>query len=178
MNQELFNFYIMGQKDIRGRSLCEMLGWNDAQLENVHDYIQWMFPTLTQSKCQGQSPVLDLETIKKLKWKRNEFFRVSFKKALKRMLTFWGIPFEDDGMDIIVKDIPWRPYQWAEYGDHNQLRMSRVIESCRLLGFESTAKSLFHELTRFAISGYLGHRLTAKNVAYWYQSYSGEQLFN
>jgi hypothetical protein len=44
-SEELLAFYRGLAPDNRGRYLREILLWDDVDLEYVHDYIQWLFPT-------------------------------------------------------------------------------------------------------------------------------------
>jgi hypothetical protein len=39
----LLRFYT-GGRDSEGRTLDEILSWDDQELEFCHDYIQWLFP--------------------------------------------------------------------------------------------------------------------------------------
>ncbi|MGH9411741.1 MAG: opioid growth factor receptor-related protein, partial [Vicinamibacterales bacterium] len=34
-----------GGSDDEGRTLQQILAWDDDRLERAHDYIQWLFPT-------------------------------------------------------------------------------------------------------------------------------------
>ena len=40
----LITFYRGSGTDHAGRRIDEILSWDDAALESVHDYIQWLFP--------------------------------------------------------------------------------------------------------------------------------------
>ena len=46
-------------RDHAGRSLDEIAAWNPRQLEQTHDYIQWVFPTMMPSRFNPHAPVLD-----------------------------------------------------------------------------------------------------------------------
>ena len=52
MTDPVVSFYA-GGRDSQGRTLAEILAWGDDELEAVHDYIQWMFPT---SRPSGVNP--------------------------------------------------------------------------------------------------------------------------
>ena len=54
----LLRFYGLESGDARGRSLTEIWGWDDERLEQVHDYIQWLFPLREPSAFNPGAPVL------------------------------------------------------------------------------------------------------------------------
>ena len=45
-------------KQCTGRTLDEILNWNDQAMEAVHDYVQWIFPTDEASMFNSQAPLL------------------------------------------------------------------------------------------------------------------------
>ena len=55
--------FFAGGADDDGRTFDEILGWDDARLEMVHDYIQWIFPLPERSGANPWAPVLDAATI-------------------------------------------------------------------------------------------------------------------
>ena len=54
-------------RDGRGRLASDVLGFSDDRLEEVHDYIQWLFPLQTRSAAQPQSPVLSTAEIEAIR---------------------------------------------------------------------------------------------------------------
>ena len=48
-HSQLVNFYLGDAPDNQGRMIDEILSWKDEQLEDVHDYIQWLFPLKERS---------------------------------------------------------------------------------------------------------------------------------
>ena len=40
----LIPFYLETSPDSEGRTLGQIWGWTDAQWEESHDFIQWVFP--------------------------------------------------------------------------------------------------------------------------------------
>ena len=43
-----------------GRNIANIYNYSDDDLEKQHDYIQWLFPTITLSSCNFDSPNLTL----------------------------------------------------------------------------------------------------------------------
>ncbi|HLB99097.1 MAG TPA: opioid growth factor receptor-related protein, partial [Acetobacteraceae bacterium] len=56
-------FYRDGARDDEGRTLAEILAWDDDRLEEIHDFIQWLFPLPERSGANPSAPTLDAETI-------------------------------------------------------------------------------------------------------------------
>ena len=50
---DLVKFYRGSGTDHAGRTLDEILTWDDAALESVHDYIQWLFPNPDASRANA-----------------------------------------------------------------------------------------------------------------------------
>jgi hypothetical protein len=168
MNQALVNFYCKGGRDAAGRTFNDIMGFSDKQLEEVHDYVQWLFPTVSVSSCNADAPILDEATINYLK--KSPQFNLRFHAALQKMFRFWGFvhttSFGVDGIDIH----PQTSFQpWMTTGNHNFLRFSRLLESSRLLGWPNTSKSFFESLLDMAAK--MNYRtVNNKNVFYWYVS--------
>ncbi len=148
MNRKLVEFYTRGGKDIQGRRLWEIMVWSNSYLEMVHDYIQWVFPTKTKSQFNPEAPVLDDETIAVLI--ASPVFHANFEKSIKRMNSFWFRGNVD----------------WMQPGDHNLLRMSRFMESCRLLGHRDSAIDLFERMEYISTQKH-GKFISEENLKYW-----------
>jgi hypothetical protein len=171
MNQFLLDFYCNDGVDTQGRTIANIHKFNGDALEMVHDYIQWLFPTLTPSNFNAGGPLLDVETIIVLQGNAN--FKKNFKKSLERIFDFWGLHTRTENDKYIVMPISYlRP--WMEEGDHNLLRMSRVMESCRLLGYQETASSLLTALMGLSQTG-AGKFITTKNLCHWYAATFGQK---
>jgi hypothetical protein len=116
MNQ-IIEFYSHNGTDNHGRTLTHMWSFNDHQFETVHDYIQWMFPTIQPSQYNPDAPLVDDETIKA--------FRAN--SELQSYLTTSSFLFEK------FLDLSNPKAHWLTYKNHNILRISRVIDSLMTL---------------------------------------------
>jgi len=54
----LVNFYRGESRDAEGRFLEELLAWNDDELEEVHNFVQWLFPLPEPSQFNPDAPLL------------------------------------------------------------------------------------------------------------------------
>lgn len=89
-------------------SFSELLRKDDVWLEKSHDYIQWLFPTDTQSQYNINSPVVNKEIIKLIN-------KTNIKNALKRFIVF-------------LKNTK----QWRNPNNHNDKRITRILRTLKL----------------------------------------------
>ena len=66
-NPRLIGFLSGTAQDGAGRLLPDLLAWPDQRLEQVHDFIQWMFPLPEPSPVNPDAPVLDAGTIAEIR---------------------------------------------------------------------------------------------------------------
>jgi Opioid growth factor receptor (OGFr) conserved region len=123
MNKPIVDFYSGKATDTSGRTLREIHAWSYHDLENVHDYIQWLFPLPEPSQYNQFAPVLDAEQI--TKFHKDAELRAELLASLDKMLEFYG--FERNNMSII-RSITWeeRSRNWLKSGNHNHLYGSHV----------------------------------------------------
>lgn len=136
-------------RDSKGRTLLEILSWNDRKLESCHDYIQTLFPLPEPSPYNYAAPVIDREVFDAFR-SRPEL-RAQFRKSLDRMLQFFGFelynsPECDDEQIIIADPKTFHNQKWITRFDHNHLRITRILRSLRVLGLEKEADAFFKML--------------------------------
>src|SRR3954447_97552 len=142
-NADRLTRFFAGGADDDGRSFDEILGWDDARLEMVHDYIQWIFPLPERSGAHPWAPVLDAESIAAIR--DNAEMQGRLRSAFLRMLAFYG--FALDG-DAVVEGLRFATASrnWLHAGNHNHLRLTRMLRSLRVLGLERKAAALWGAL--------------------------------
>lgn len=175
----LLDFHLGTGTDHMGRSLREILGQDKKWLEETHDYIQWLFPLYVSSQFNPHAPILTDEV--------REAFIVSahplhakvqanFKTAIDRMLLFYGFMESLPSNPPEVREMAFRavgqfddsgayPFQyhpWLGQGNHNQLRITRMLRSMTLLGRNELAVSFRDELVLIG-KGYL----SPKTIKFW-----------
>jgi hypothetical protein len=141
--QIIIAFYDGTEPDHRGRYLHEIQQWTDGQLEAVHDYIQWVFPLPERSGFNVAAPVLTRESIREFSARPDlqEKLRVSFL----RMMNFYGFEARS-GQQITVTRAPSfaaKATVWLSPGNHNHLRITRILRCLTVLGLEAEAKAFF-----------------------------------
>lgn len=138
-------------QDGRGRTINDVLAFSDDELESVHDYIQWLFPLPTRSAAQPGAPVLLGSAIASIQADPEAL--ANFGRAASRMLTFYN---ETEG--------------WLARNDHNHLRITRILQSLRILLGEDAAHAFYNAvMTRHGASG---SPVDPRNVAYWSRAVS------
>ncbi|MFN3593440.1 MAG: opioid growth factor receptor-related protein [Thiobacillaceae bacterium] len=82
----LIAFYRGSGRDAAGRSLAQILAWDDERLERVHDYIQWLFPLDAPSAFNPLAPVLSPADI--AAFRVDPQLRERLRASLRLMLRF------------------------------------------------------------------------------------------
>ncbi len=136
--------------DGEGRLLEEILSWPDDRLEQVHDFIQWLFPLEERSPVNPGAPVLDAVTIAEIRGKPE--LQASVRRSYERMRRFYS-----------------HSRHWITPGNHNHLRITRILKCLRLVGLEEEAREFFAWLS----STYDEERrkprpgITARSFEFW-----------
>ncbi|WP_232628095.1 opioid growth factor receptor-related protein [Methylobacterium sp. Leaf118] len=142
--------FLAGQgRDGSGRRLADVLAFDDARIEGVHDFIQWCFPLAEASRAVPGAPVLTEAEAAAIR--ADAAARRGLGEVLARMARFYA-----------DTDFWLRPY------DHNHLRITRILTAVRdLLGGETAAA--FHaqvtERNRAA-----GAPINGDSLAFWDES--------
>jgi hypothetical protein len=136
----LVEFYRGHGRDHRGRLLSHILGFDLDELESHHDYIQWLFPLPEPSGANASAPLLSKEDM--TAFDTDDSLRRALVQSLELMLQFYGLKISARGSDVSVArgaDFDERSRLWLTTGNHNFLRISRMLRSLWLLGLESHA---------------------------------------
>ena len=151
---QLTDFFIDEGIDPQGRTLDDILSYSDNKLEATHNCIQWMFPLHEKSFHSTTAQVLDGENIKKLQ--KSSIAKNNMLKTLDRICKFFGILDHEN-----TRKHP----MWCRTGNHNLLRITRIIRSLRLFGLEKEAKQ-FHNSITYVAEGE-GNRVSSETYDYW-----------
>jgi hypothetical protein len=139
----LLRFYGAGGIDHAGRTLEEILAWDDWHLEEVHDYIQWLFPLQEPSRANPSAPLLSAEDIASF---RNSPRRLeALRRSFDRILGFYGLEAIGSGSDTLIRTSsvwPGRSANWLRPSNHNHLRLTRIVKSLTMLGLSGEARAL------------------------------------
>jgi len=137
----IIGFYSGTQPDHRGRYLHEVQEWPDDQLESVHDYIQWLFPLPEPSGFNIAAPVLTRESAQEFRTRPE--LQQQLRSSFLRMMTFYGLEVRS-GEHITLTRAPnfaAKATGWLSPGNHNHLRITRILWCLTVLGLEAEAKA-------------------------------------
>ena len=122
------DFLTLKGKDFKGRTLQDIWSFSDSEIERVHDFIQVVFPLNKSSQAVFHGYYLDNQDL------------ISQIKSNKEVTT------------NILKSSSWffafleRNMHWNTKLDHNQLRITRVIECLRLLVSDEEADNFYNNV--------------------------------
>jgi hypothetical protein len=132
--------------DGAGRSLADVLAFDDARIEGVHDFIQWCFPLPEASRAVPGAPVMTAAEAEAIR--ADPQAREGLTAALARMRRFYA------GTDF-----------WLGPYDHNHLRISRILSAVRaLLGAEAALD--FHAFAT-ARNAEAGSPVNSESLRFW-----------
>ncbi|MGV3577503.1 opioid growth factor receptor-related protein [Brevundimonas sp.] len=100
--------------DGAGRTVFEVVAMSDQDVEQNHDFIQWLFPLAELSGANRRAPVLSPADVKEIH--ASGLAQIALAAATDRMAHFYI-----------------RHGHWLVDHDHNHLRITRIIKSLRLL---------------------------------------------
>ena len=138
----LVAFYRGDGRDHRGRLLSHIYGFNFSELEFHHDYIQWLFPLPEPSGANASAPLLTNADI--ASFAGDAFLGEALLRSFQVMLAFYGLTLATRGLEWEVRratNFRERSSQWLTTGNHNFLRISRILRSLTLLGHEKYAQA-------------------------------------
>lgn len=134
----------------KGFTLDYVLGWDDGVLESEHSYIQWLFPLTEPSRAVRSSPLLEPQEI--ARFRDDPVLRQKVRRAFARMLGFYGFETispgsaEDSPVVVPSPGLSFRLDEWLTPGNHNFLRITRILKSLVILGFSPEARAFLAAL--------------------------------
>ena len=141
----LISFYRRQSPDDRGRTLDQVRGFSVPELERVHDYIQWLFPLPERSGANPTAPTLSAEDIEA--FTTEPALQAELLASYAVMLGFYGFRLAHGTSRIERRpDASERISDWLRPGNHNFLRLTRIMRSLTVLGLDDHARSLLGQL--------------------------------
>jgi hypothetical protein len=166
--RRLLAFYRGEGTDHRGRRLADIQAFGWDELEQAHDYVQWMFPLFERSRFQPHAPVLDEATAQR--FRDDPRARQELRTSLGTMLEFYGLTLargEDDMRPRVVRgpDFERRSAVWLTPMNHNFLRLTRILTSLCVLGEAALARAVLVCLEEIAREH--GDTIGDETLAHW-----------
>ena len=160
-NSPIIRFTSGEGTDHQGRRIDEIRAWDDGRLEAVHDYIQWLFPLPEASGFNPYAPVLTPEDIVTIR--DDPALRDQVRGSFGRLLRFYGYGWE---RGAVIETDASRRRAWVTPGNHNFLRISRILRSLSLLGLREEAAAFLAVLERLA-GGEAGRTIGTLSLHHW-----------
>ena len=143
---DLIAFLKNEETDFKGRSLTDIWAYSDSQIEANHDFIQLLFPLNKPSKHSFHGVYLN-DDAQVIEIKNNKAIQVNILTSAN-----WFLMFLD------------RVDQWRVGYNHNQLRITRIIECLRLLiGYNEAYK--FYENVLSILGS--DNKINKKTIKFW-----------
>ena len=125
---DFYKFLRNEEPDFKGRFLSDIWNFTNEEIEYNHDFIQLVFPLNKSS---------------------NAVFNNLY---LKSALEIDMLKQDDLVQENLLRSRNWfinflkNNNHWKSYSDHNQLRITRVIECLRLLANNKAADNFYNEI--------------------------------
>lgn len=141
--QMLLDFLEGKGEDVYGRTLQSILERDSREwFEFTHNYIQWLFPLREASNFAYSVPLTN-EMIEYIK--NNKTILENIKKSFEKMLNFYGFALEEENV-IEIETQQEMVRNWLNVGNHNFLRITRILTCLSIVGYEDLAKKWLYEL--------------------------------
>ncbi len=164
MADPIVSFY-RGGRDSEGRAVADILAWDDERLEAVHDYIQWVFPTKQPSGVNPAAPLVTAGTISE--FEKDPLLRAGLRSSLDRMLRFYGLRRNAGRIEMDAARFPERARNWLNPGNHNHLRLTRIMDSLGTLGLRDDAEAMRRCLIDDIAAGPGAGRISPRTIEFW-----------
>jgi hypothetical protein len=167
MESPLLRFYRGDAPDSEGRRIEQLWTQDDDYLERVHDYIQWLFPLRERSGFNPDAPVLTEADVAACR--DSPDLRARLRQSLDRMLAFYGFRWTN-GPETApaierAENYADRAANWLGAGNHNHLRLTRILRCLTILGLVEEARALFAALDRVYRDE--STQITTRTYAFW-----------
>ncbi len=170
MDSPLVQFYAGAAPDPRGRMIGDIWAWDDAALEDVHDYIQWLFPLPEPSQFNDGAPLLSRADIAAFAARAE--LRQNLRHSLARQLAFYGFDLAEGPRVTQAADFPAKAANWLTPHNHNFLRLTRILRALTLLGLGGEARALLAALEEVYRDGGAA-AIGARSLGFWRGAVTG-----
>jgi hypothetical protein len=162
----ILDFYRGELRHPSGVTIESIWGWSHDRLEHEHTYIQWLFPLRDPSRAVPGSPTITETEVRE--FNRDPALRDRVLRSFRLMLGFYGFtmgPAADAAGGVTIAPAPDSAVlsrSWLTPGNHNHLRITRILKSLCILGLRREAREWFAALQRVFVE----HADTIGSVTY------------
>jgi hypothetical protein len=115
-----------------------------VNLEKMHDYIQWIFPSFRKSDFTTEAPPISKEEHRKLLESYDACYNFVVNYII--ILDFYGLGLVSRTGDLTLLDNFQERFANLKKNTHNNLRISRILASLNIMGMNSFAQKLIETL--------------------------------
>jgi hypothetical protein len=131
MDNFFIDFFQNRIENRNGLKFDDILKYDDYQLEDKHNYIQYLFPLPIKSQYNPDAPVISQIFINEAL--NNEIIRKNIIKAFLRMMKFYGFNYISRPFSLVDRG---EEKQWLTNNNHNYLRITRILKFLMLVKME------------------------------------------
>ena len=135
---DLIRFFKNELPDSKGRYHKDILQFNHEQIEYNHDFIQWILPTIDKSQFHPEAPTIDGHFKEQLQ--HDDLAKSNYCKTCQLYLNYIGFHCNKRRIQC---QITGRLY---ELPFHNQLRITRMLDSLNQVGNNQCSTNLYHAI--------------------------------
>ncbi len=145
MEMNFHNFLLGKDSDFKNRMIQDIWNYSDNEIEINHDFIQILFPLNKKSQSSFHGYYLDTDELVQI-LKNDNLVRQNIIKSSDWFLSFLK-----------------RHKYWKRGYNHNQLRITRIIECLRLLIDDESADKFYTSITDICDQT----QINQKTLSYW-----------
>jgi hypothetical protein len=139
---EVLDFLRGAGRDPLGREIAELWAMTNEDLVASGVVVAWLFPIDLADPADPAHPVLDAAAWAAVR--RDRAIRANLRRSLDRMLAFYGLAWDGERRAIrLGPDFREQAVVWLSPGNHNLLRLTRILRSLVLAGEIDAAGALF-----------------------------------
>jgi len=153
---KLVLFYRNNYPTDSGYYLSDILKWDNKQWEECHDFIQWVFPLMEPSAYNPFAPLLTNDDINIFKSSRD--LQLTVTSVIERAKRFLGFYCDE------------KPH-WFNPGDHNMLRVTRILTFLNLIGRSKDMTAIYSWLTSLEFK--FPNIVSEETISYWVNAVDG-----
>jgi hypothetical protein len=139
------NFLLATEPDFKDRMIQDIWNYSDEEIESIHDFIQILFPLNKKSQSVFHGYYLDTDILVQ-SLKGDDQVKGNILKSSKWFLSFLK-----------------RHDCWKRGYNHNQLRITRIIECLRLIVGDEEADGFYQSIKTLSENANLNN----KTVEFW-----------
>jgi len=140
-NDELvLNFFQGTGSDSSQRTINDILAFNESDIESVHNFIQWVFPTSEISAYNPNAPTISNNFKHMLSEHKDA--QKNFCQTCLLFLDFFGFECPKTNKN----KLPSYKNTFLSRPRHNLLRITRVLNSLNQVGKESCSMDIFSQI--------------------------------